>query len=337
MSNAHDPYEIKHEFAAARRKAFLGSLFSVALGRSPHPVPFEEARRLLRPTGESFQGRMPVPLDKVVGSEGRYSDFDRQFLPRKEHVSMRWESIALAFKRDVPLPAIQVYQLGGLYFVRDGNHRVSVARSRGMAFLDADVTSLNTEIDVSEAATIDEIRSAIVRYERECFVRALDALDVLPGDSLSLTSAGGYEDLVVHIACHRIMLEGSAGRRVSYQEATRSWYDGIYTPLAKLIGDSGVLTHAEGRTVADFYVWLVRHWDDIPVATDPRPRLRRRFISFLRGGRGGGLATPLRARPGPAAPGRRRAVRSDTSRRPTRYRPATADTVPRCAIRAPAW
>lgn len=264
MSNLYDPYLAKQEFETARRKAFLSSVFSAVLGRAQDPVPLDEAKRLLQPTGESFQGRMPVPLDKIVGSEGRYSDFDRWFLPRKRHVAVRWERIAVAFKRDIPLPAIQVYQLGGLYFVRDGNHRVSVARTRKMAFLDADVTSLTTEIDVSEATTIDEIRSAILRYERERFLGALDALDVLPGDSLALTSPGGYDDLVIHITCHRTMLERAEGHRLSYQDATRSWYGEIYTPLAKLIVDSGVLAHAGARTVADFYVWLVRHWDDIP-------------------------------------------------------------------------
>ena len=277
MSNHFDAYEVKHEFAAARRKAFLGSLFSAVLGRTQDPMSLEEVKRLLQPTGESFQGRMPIPLDQVVGSEGRYSDFDRSFLPRKSHVSHRWERVAIAFKRDIPLPAIQVYQLGGLYFVRDGNHRVSVARVRGMKFLDADVTSLATVIDVSQAATITEVSVAILRYERERFLRALDALDVLPGDTLSLTSAGGYDDLVIHISCHRTMLERAAGHRVSYQDATRSWYDSIYTPLAGLIGDSRVLAHAEGRTAADFYVWLVRHWDEIPIALSPGSRLRRRF------------------------------------------------------------
>ncbi|TVQ28610.1 MAG: hypothetical protein EA382_01665 [Spirochaetaceae bacterium] len=77
------------------------------------------------------------------------------------------------------------------------------------------------------------------------------------------------------------MLEGAVGHRVSYQDATRSWYESVYSPLAKLIVDSGVLAHAEGRTVADFYVWLVRHWDEIPVAAASRPRLRRRFLSHF--------------------------------------------------------
>ncbi len=277
MSNTFDSYQAKHEFEAARRMAFLGSLFSTVLGRTQDPISLDEAKHLLQPTGESFRGRMPIPLDRVVGTEGRYSDFDRRFLPRKGHVGARWERIAVAFRREIPLPAIHVYELGGLFFVRDGNHRVSVARSRGMAFLDGEVTALTTEIDVSDAASVDEIRAAILRYERERFLGALNAVDVLPGDSLVLTSSGGYDDVVVHITCHRTMLERAAGHRVSYHDATQSWYESVYLPLAKLIADSGVLMYAQGRTAADFYVWLVRHWDEIPHSPGAGSRFRRRF------------------------------------------------------------
>ena len=85
-----------------------------------------------------------VNVDRIVGSEGRYRDFNRHFLPRREFLQSRWVSIDMAHYNDVSLPPVRVYEIGGVYFVRDGNHRVSVARMRGQTMIDAEVTRLDT-------------------------------------------------------------------------------------------------------------------------------------------------------------------------------------------------
>jgi hypothetical protein len=38
--------------------------------------------------------------------------------------------------QDITLPSILLYEIGGVYFVRDGNHRVSVAKIKGVEFID---------------------------------------------------------------------------------------------------------------------------------------------------------------------------------------------------------
>ena len=145
MSNPSENIVAEQEFFQAKRKAFYASVIAKLKGENADLLSYEEAREILKPFGESYQGQQTIEIDKIVGSEGRYQDFDRQFLPRKYHTKNRWQSISLAHSNDVGLPAIQVYDLGGKYFIKDGNHRVSVAKSRGMQWIDAEVTKVTTK------------------------------------------------------------------------------------------------------------------------------------------------------------------------------------------------
>ena len=78
-------------------------------------------------------------------------------MPRREFMRSRWVSVARAFREGKILPPIEVLDLGGIYFIRDGNHRVSVARSQRVAYIDADVTKLNTDDAFDPATPIDEL------------------------------------------------------------------------------------------------------------------------------------------------------------------------------------
>ena len=84
-----------------------------------------------------------IETDKIIGSVSRFQEFDRAFLPRQTHTRERWESIDKAYYKDVILPPIDVYQIGEIYFVKDGNHRVSVARERGQLYMDAFVVKIS--------------------------------------------------------------------------------------------------------------------------------------------------------------------------------------------------
>ena len=52
----------------------------------------------------------------------------------------RWQSVANALDEGVPLPPVQLIQVGAAYYVRDGHHRVSVNRALGQEVIEADVT-----------------------------------------------------------------------------------------------------------------------------------------------------------------------------------------------------
>jgi hypothetical protein len=80
-----------------------------------------------------------IALDQIIGSEGRSHDFDNQFWPITEHSRARWVSIAKAMGTDKPLPPVQLIQVANGYVVRDGNHRVSVARAFDQSVIEAEI------------------------------------------------------------------------------------------------------------------------------------------------------------------------------------------------------
>ena len=147
------------DFQKARSRQLFSRLVSVLQGQKDDMLSFRDVRSILKPRSETYLGMRTVPVSRIVGSEGRYRDFNRSFLPRRQHLKPRWTNVDLAHYREVNLPPIKLYELGGVYFVSDGNHRVSVARSRSVEFIDAEVVSLNSEIKLDPGVTDEDLRA----------------------------------------------------------------------------------------------------------------------------------------------------------------------------------
>lgn len=96
-------------------------------------------RRALRAENRRYLGRRTVEASKVVGSVGRWREFDREFMPVRASAE-RWKRVDEAFHRGEELPPVSLYRIGDRYYVHDGNHRVSVARYEGVEMIDAEVT-----------------------------------------------------------------------------------------------------------------------------------------------------------------------------------------------------
>jgi hypothetical protein len=120
--------------AQAKRRRFVARL----MGRSTELQPLHSQSR-------RTEGQMPgiqiVSLDEIVGSEGRSHDFDNQFWPLREENRDRWINIAQVMRSDKGLPPVQLIHTDAGYFVRDGHHRLSVARAFGQTAIEAEVTS----------------------------------------------------------------------------------------------------------------------------------------------------------------------------------------------------
>jgi hypothetical protein len=104
-----------------------------------HLLSFEGAKDALPQWTQAYRGMKIVEVEKITGSVGRYEDFDGSFLPRKLSMADRWHRTDHAYHQGVELPAVSLYKIGDAYFVRDGNHRVSVARYHGVEWIDAEV------------------------------------------------------------------------------------------------------------------------------------------------------------------------------------------------------
>ncbi|NMB68161.1 MAG: DUF4032 domain-containing protein [Chloroflexi bacterium] len=246
----------RSDFDQALRKGFWRSFFSWFNGKDNRLLPFDEVRRLLPYQGQHYLGMRMVPLRQIIGSVGRYQDFDRAFLPRRSELGSRWVRIDMAHLQDVILPPIEVYKIGEAYFVKDGNHRVSVARERGQTEIDAYVIEIDTPVEIDENTNIDDL---IRKIEQKEFENRTRLSTVRPDAHIDLSLPGAYTKLIEHIETHRWFMGEKFHRDIPIEEATASWYDEVYLPLVQVIRDQATLKEFPGRTEADLYLWIIEH------------------------------------------------------------------------------
>lgn len=228
-----------------------------ALTRQTRPLlSFEDVRRKLKAVEGANRVLTEVPLDRIVGSVGRYNDFTREFLPRQDSDRERWAGVQMAMTGLSGIPPIELYRIGDAYFVKDGNHRVSVARQLGNRFIQAYVTPLHSRVHVGPDVSPDEL---IIKAEQTAFLEET-AIDELKGGSdLSVTAPGQYGVLLEHINVHRYFMGIDEQRDISFEEAVVHWYETVYEPVVQLIEHNDLLAGFEGRTVTDLYLFLSEH------------------------------------------------------------------------------
>ncbi|MFL6031885.1 MAG: hypothetical protein ACJ73Y_03840 [Rubrobacteraceae bacterium] len=140
--------QVDKDFVRARHRALAGRLAAFLRRERWDMVSFDEVKRAERATGGLRLGRREVEVSRIVGSVGRYRQFDRGFMPKKGNLRDKWKRVDRAFVRGEELPPVSLYKIGDKYFVQDGNHRVSVARYQGVEMIDAEVVELLTPASV---------------------------------------------------------------------------------------------------------------------------------------------------------------------------------------------
>jgi hypothetical protein len=253
----------EEDFARARTRELLSRIARLLDPERENLLPFEDVKAILKPGGETYVGMEAVPVDSIIGSEGRYRDFNRHFLPRREFLRSRWISIDMAHYNDVPLPAVRIYEVGGVYFVRDGNHRVSVARMRGQTMIDAEVTRLDTVVDIKPGMTLDELRRKVLAYEKKDFYEKTEYGPLTGDENLDFTSPGRYDEILEHVLVHKYYLNQSVPKEISFADALWSWHENVYSPVVSAIAEEGLLSRFPDRTASDLYMFIVQHWDEL--------------------------------------------------------------------------
>lgn len=244
------------DFAAARFKAFFRRVFAFLTGQHNDLLAFDAVREKLRVGGPIYRGVRTVPIERIVGSVDRYRDFDRAFLPREDFMAERWQKVSRAWYQDISLPPVLLYKVGDVYFVVDGHHRVSVARQKGQADIDADVRECAVRVPVTTDIQPEDLVILGARVE---FLERTGLDHVRPAAAVEVTILGGYDRLLEHIAVHRYFMGLDFQRDVSETEAVEHWYDTVYLPVIEVIRQSGILKAFPRRTEADFYLWVMDH------------------------------------------------------------------------------
>jgi hypothetical protein len=293
-----DPNEqADKDFSRARRRAFLRRL-GAYLRKDPvsnELLSFDEVKSALGALEQTYLGMRVVPVKKIVGSVGRHRDFDRAFLPSKPSLGGRWKSIDQAILRTEELPPVSLYKIRDAYFVRDGNHRVSVARQQGVEMIDAEVVELKSRVPIDSAVTA---RDLLYKLEHRRLLERLPIDRVVPELKVELSDVADYRYLATYIEAHGFRLSQLWRRYVSPEEVLRDWYEHSYTPIATMIREERILDAFPERTELDLYLWIIRHRerlaleardesvtpstakDDILRREGRKPRDPRRFVNI---------------------------------------------------------
>jgi hypothetical protein len=260
--------QIYHESVARERynrnvrKAQMQDLLGLITGTNTNLVNFEELAKRLNIRQEVGRRLEDVPVEKIVGSLGRYHDFTREFLPRARVNSDRWARLDAALNALEPIPPVDLYKIGEVYFVQDGNHRVSVARANRIDTIEAYVTELASPI----LLTLSD-------FERERWIIKMEYVDFLqetrldllrPGADLLLTVPGQYPIILNHIHVHGYLQNMELDRRgathrLGPSDIVMSWYDTIYLPVVEAIRRYNLLYEFPDRSEADLYLWITKH------------------------------------------------------------------------------
>ena len=270
------------DFTRARRRHVAADI-ARWLRREPDDVnqilPFDEVVAALGQRGEKRLGLKTIDLDSVVGTVDRTREFDRSFRPTSRAGKQRWQRVAKAMRRGEAMPPIDVYRIGGLHFVRDGHHRVSVAKAMRLEVIEAYVTEIVTEVGADADVKLHDL--ALKSHER-LFLERVPLPKELRG-RVVLRTGSWYAGLAEGVEAWGFRVMQARGEFMSREEIAREWFEEEFDPVVAMLREHDLIgdqTEAEAyaRIVSLRYLLLRTHdWDE-----DVLERLREE----LRGRRG---------------------------------------------------
>jgi uncharacterized ParB-like nuclease family protein len=257
------------DFDSARFRAFRRAVRNTLTGRGRRLVSLDTVLEAAGAEGRSFGGVQEIPVDQIVGSAAspaKADDFDSGFLPATRRLRDRWTRVYSAMVEGGELPPIDVYKVGDGYYVIDGHHRVSVARSLGRATINARVIDVKTRAPLGTNVDPEDLLKAA---EYSQFLESTQLHRIRPEARLECSRLGRYDEIFKHILGHQYFLGLEKGRAVPLSEAVASWYDTVYLPIARAIRRHKVLEQLPGWTEADLYVEITRRWLAASEAGEP--------------------------------------------------------------------
>ncbi len=255
------------DFSRARRRRALARLSARLRGVDDvnHILPFEEVARALGRIGERRLGEQLIPLDSIVGTVDRSREFDRDFRPTSPRVRERWQRINLAQRKGEAMPPIDVYRIGELHFVKDGHHRVSVARALGYKDIAAYVTEVQTQVGADREIRLKDL--PLKSHQRLFFERVPLAPD--ERERIHLSDEWRYAALAEAVEAWGFRASQARGEQMSRQEVAESWLRDEYEPVTAMLRDAQLVpkgvsdTEAYMKVAALRYLILRTHeWDD---------------------------------------------------------------------------
>ncbi len=232
----------------------LRTLNSCAIFRKQADAPsevksFKEQQKKEAAFDVRDRGIRTVPLSRIVGSVGRYQDFDSRFRFKHNMSSERLQWITAAMRQGRSLGPVELYQIKDDFYVLDGNHRISAAK-----------TLAHDEIlaRIFEFIPSEKTLQNILYRERADFSDRTR----LPNE-INLTEVSQYAYLLDQITDHQKNIEAEKGSTITYENAALDWYKTIYRPFCAIIKRARLIDSFPGRTIADLYAYItLHHWKE---------------------------------------------------------------------------
>jgi hypothetical protein len=254
--------EAQRQWTKARSKAFWADLRANLERKNVNLLDFNDISQRLRLKNAIYRGIQHVPLDRIVGSVGRYHDFTSSFLPTSDRMRDRWQRVArLTLDPNRSLPPIEALKVGDWYFVRDGNHRVSVARQISAIDIDAEVWEYADP--VIQVAPHAQIETLLIEGERQLFLEQTGLQTLRPQHAIRLSAPGGYSHMLSQIEQYRTVLSQIDGIDMLYEDAVTAWYDMVYETSVQIIERANILNLFPNRSAADFFIWCTNHHHEL--------------------------------------------------------------------------
>jgi hypothetical protein len=259
--------DAQYDFSRARRRRALARL-SARLRRADdvhHILPFEEVARALGRIGERRLGQQLIPLDSIVGTVDRSREFDRDFRPTSPRVRERWQRINLAQRKGEAMPPIDVYRIGELHFVKDGHHRVSVARALGHKDINAYVTEVQTQVGADREIRLKDL--PLKSHQRVFFERV--PLPPEQRERIHLRDEWRYAALAEAVEAWGFRAGQARQEEMSRRDVAESWFQDEYEPVVEMLREAQLVPKGVSDTEAYMKVAHLRYlllrthdWDD---------------------------------------------------------------------------
>ncbi len=220
-----------------------------------HILPFEEVASALGRVGERRLGLELITLDSIIGTVDRSREFDRDFRPTSPRVRERWQRINLAQRRGEAMPPIDVYRIGELHFVKDGHHRVSVARALGHRDINAYVTEVLTQVGADRAIRLRDL--PLKSHQRLFFERV-----PLPDEArqrIHLSDEWRYAALAEAVEAWGFRASQARKEELSRREVAEAWFRDEYEPVVEMLREAQLVPRGVSDTEAYMKVAHLRY------------------------------------------------------------------------------
>ena len=191
------------------------------------------------------RGIRTVPLNRIVGSVGRYKDFDSRFRLKQSVPSERLEWVKKAMREGRNLGPVKLYEIKDEFYVLDGNHRIAAAKELGHDEILAHIEEF--------IPSKDTLQNILYR-ERALFADHTG----LPAE-INLTEVNQYAYLLEQIAEHQHYLQKAGEDGASFENAALDWFKTIYRPLCTIIKRSRLVESFPERTIDDLFAYITFH------------------------------------------------------------------------------